>query len=149
MAELNLIDFYRDAALSLLHLQQTFPRRIELYVEDIIGPDHVDEFGLHSKRHEACLGALIWLAEEGFLRYATLVRQDAIDQAVLTAKALTLLNTAIDSEPTAVPDNGMASDFERNERRTLSAHVRRALDNGSSEQLVRVMRILLETRGSR
>ena len=61
MADLNLIDFYRDSVLALLHLQMSFPRQVELYVEDLIGPDQTDEFGLHSKRHEACLGALLWL----------------------------------------------------------------------------------------
>lgn len=134
MADLNLIDFYRDSALALLHLQMSFPRQVELYVEDLIGPDHTDEFGLHSKRHEACLGALLWLAEEGYLRYHSLVRQDAIDKAVLTAKALVLLNS-----PAELPGDATANDGQR----TFSACLRAAIDEGSSEQLVRVMRLFL------
>jgi hypothetical protein len=149
MADLNLIDFYRDAALTLLQLQVSFPRQVELYVEDLIGPDHTDEFGLHSKRHEACLGAMLWLAEEGYLRYHSLVRQDAIDKAVLTAKALVLLNSPADTA--ALPDtpHPTADDMpdlpatEREERRTLGAQLRAAIDAGSSERLVRVMRLLL------
>ena len=50
MADLNVIDFYRDSALILLSLQRAFPRKMDLFVEDLIGPDQVDEFGLHTKR---------------------------------------------------------------------------------------------------
>ena len=66
MADLHLLDFYKDTAQALVSLHNSFPRKIELYVEDLIGPDHVDEFGLHSKRHESCLGAFLWLAEGRF-----------------------------------------------------------------------------------
>ena len=132
MADLNLIDFYRDSALALLYLQMSFPRQVELYVEDLIGPDHTDEFGLHSRRHEACLGALMWLAEEGYLRYHSLVRQDAIDKAVLTAKALVLLNS-----PAMLPE-------QREQPRSFAGELQAAIDDGSSESLVRVMRLFLE-----
>jgi hypothetical protein len=92
MADLHLDDFYGDVARSLLTLLQTFPRPHTLFVEDICGPDEPDEFGLHSKRHQACFAALLWLAEEGYLRHAGPVRQEAIDQAVLSSRTLLLLN---------------------------------------------------------
>ena len=69
MADIHVEEFYRDVAIALSQLYSAFPRRINLFVEDIAGPDEPDEFGLHSKRHMACFGALLWLAEEGFLRY--------------------------------------------------------------------------------
>lgn len=92
MADLHIEDFYKDGVCALLQLYFAFPRRISVFVEDICGPDTVDEFGLHSKRHLGCLGAMLWLAEEGFLRYTDTIRQDAIDQAVLTQKAFLLLS---------------------------------------------------------
>lgn len=84
MADIHVEEFYRDVAIALSQLYSAFPRRINLFVEDIAGPDEPDEFGLHSKRHMACFGALLWLAEEGFLRYVDTIRQEALDQAVLT-----------------------------------------------------------------
>ena len=92
MADLHLDDFYGDVARALLTLLQAFPRPHTLFVEDICGPDEPDEFGLHSKRHQACFAALLWLAEEGYLRHAGPVRQEAVDQAVLSSRALLLLN---------------------------------------------------------
>lgn len=143
MADLNLLDFYKDAALALLHLHMTFPRKVELYVEDLIGPDHVDEFGLHSKRHDACYGALLWLAEEGYLRYQTTIRQDAIDQAVLTGKSLVLLSGVIDLPVEDVPGISLSA-FELRERQTLVEQIRRAVKAESSELLTTVMRIFFE-----
>lgn len=143
MADLNLLDFYKDAAVATLQLHLTFPRKVELYVEDLIGPDHVDEFGLHSKRHDACFGTLLWLAEEGYIRYQTTIRQEAIDQAVLTGKSLVLLNGVVDAPVTDLPDVTL-SEFEMRERLTLVEHIRRALKAESSEQLAMVMRIFFE-----
>ncbi len=138
MADLNLLDFYKDCALVLMSLHRAFPRKTDLFVEDLIGPDEVDEFGLHTKRHEACLGAMLWLADEGYLRYASTVRQEGVDQAVLTAKALVeltrvrpQLNTDLEMEP--------VSEFEVQQRLTMVEHMRRAVKSQSSEQLVQVM----------
>ncbi|HVL01114.1 MAG TPA: hypothetical protein VM553_14955 [Dongiaceae bacterium] len=139
MADLNLIDFYKDTALVLLSLQRAFPRKIDLFVEDLIGPDEVDEFGLHTKRHEACLGAMLWLAEEGYLRFVSTIRQEGIDQAVLTSGALVKL-TAINSAPLTPISLDDVPSFEANERLTMLEHMRRALASQSSEQLIQVMR---------
>ena len=144
MADLNLIDFYRDSALILLSLQRAFPRKMDLFVEDLIGPDQVDEFGLHTKRHESCLGTMLWLADEGYLRYATTIRQEGIDQAVLTAGALVKLCTVNASPLTEVVLDDVPS-FEALERQTMLEHMRRALNSQSSEQIIQVMRTFFET----
>lgn len=139
MADLNLIDFYKDTAQILLSLHRVFPRKMDLFVEDLIGPDLVDEFGLHSKRHEACLGAMLWLADEGYLRYASTIRQEGVDQAVLSATALIRLGT-INTLPLTQPDLENVPAFEAQERMTMAEHMRRALQSQSSEQIIQVMR---------
>lgn len=144
MADLNLIDFYKDAALILVTLHRSFPRKMDLFVEDLIGPDPVDEFGMHTKRHEACLGAMLWLEQEGYLRYASTIRQEGVDQAVLSAVALVKMG-AINSQPlTEVKLDGVPS-FEAQERLTLVEHMRRAIQSQSSEQIIQVMRTFFET----
>lgn len=115
--DLNLLDFYHDAGKALTILYDAFPRKIELYVEDIAGPDQEDEFGLHSKRHMACLAALLWLAEEGLLRYSNEIRQEGIDQAVLTAPTLNRLTT-----PDSLPEPRIH-------------RIKKALKSGSSHAL--------------
>jgi hypothetical protein len=71
-----------------------------LYVEDISGPDEVDEFGLHSPRYLAAFGAVVWLKEEGYIRFSEVDRQESVDDFVLASKAFTRLLTADDSDPT-------------------------------------------------
>ena len=92
MADIHVEEFYKDVAIALVQLYMSFPRRVNLFVEDIAGPDEPDEFGLHSKRHMACFGALLWLSEEGLLRYVDTIRQEALDQAVLTREAFVRLS---------------------------------------------------------
>lgn len=139
MADLNLVDFYKDTALILVRLHGTFPRKIELYVEDIIGPDDVDEFGLHSKRHEACLGSMFWLADEGYIRYYTHIRQEAIDQVILTSKSLVLLGSIINDLP-APPEVNELPQTEALERLTMIEHIRASLKEESSARITQVMR---------
>ncbi len=91
MADINVDDFCKDAARALLILYRAFPRPLTLFVEDLCGPDQPDEFGMHSPRHLACLSALLWLAEEGYLRFTETIRQEAVDQAVLSGRSFTLL----------------------------------------------------------
>lgn len=144
MADLHLIDFYKDTAYALVTLHLSFPRKIELYVEDLIGPDHVDEFGLHSKRHESCLGAFLWLAEEGYLRYHSTIRQEAIDQAILSAKSVVLLGTMVTDLPTTTEGTRDMPSFESQERLTMVEHMRRAIKSQSSDQLTQVMKSFFE-----
>ena len=53
--DLQIDEFYKDCAAGLLQLYLVFPLRTALYVEDLIGLEEPDEFGLPSKRHKSCL----------------------------------------------------------------------------------------------
>lgn len=91
MLDVHIDDFYMDCAATLLMGFRAFPRLQPLFIEDISGPDTVDEFGLHSERHMAALGTVQWLQEEGFIRFSLVNRQDSVDDFVLTSKAFTRL----------------------------------------------------------
>lgn len=101
MSYIHIDDFYRDAGKTLATLYNHFPRPMTLLVEDIAGPDTPDEFGLHSTRHMACLHAFLWLADQGYLTYQQLVRQEAVDQAVLSHRGFLLLNATSQAHPSA------------------------------------------------
>src|SRR5690606_28258940 len=91
VADLHIDDFCRDTARILLRLWGQFPRPQLLFVEEICGATEPDEFGLPGARHLACFSTLLWLADEGWLRYGECLRQDGLDQAVLTERGLRLL----------------------------------------------------------
>ncbi len=91
MHSINIDEFFADAAQILTHLQRAFPQPIILQVDDICGAEETDEYGMHSPRYLACFSAMLWLAEEGYLRFNAAVRSEAIDQAVLTARCFVLL----------------------------------------------------------
>ena len=93
MTDLHIDDFYKDAALIFLRLYNTFPRKTILYVEDICGEDQPDEFGLHSERFLAGFSTMVWLGEQGYLRYDAAIKQEALDQAVLTEQGFLLLSS--------------------------------------------------------
>lgn len=143
MADIHIEEFYRDAAIALVQLYSVFPRRINLFVEDIAGPDEPDEFGLHSPRHQACFGALLWLQEEGLLRYVDTIRQEALDQAVLTQRAFVRLSSAAPDAvcrnllPNHQPDTLPAS--VREERSSYIHLLRQAIRSGSSLTVTRTM----------
>ena len=91
MAGLHIDDFYADATQIIVSLYGVFPRPVTLFAEDICGPDEPDEYGVHCHRHLACFATFLWLGEEGYLRYKDTIRQDAIDQVVLSGKCFTAL----------------------------------------------------------
>ena len=91
MADIHIDDFFKDAAGALNLLYRRFPQPIQLFVEDLTGPQEVDEFGLPNSRHMACFSTLLWLADEGFLRYVDTVRHEALDQATLTGRCFSAL----------------------------------------------------------
>ncbi len=141
MSDLHVDDFFKDLARILNQLYLQFPRKSTVYVEDIAGPDEPDEFGLHSERHMACLGTLIWLAEEGFIRYESLVRQEAVEQAILSASTFTLLSMpALHREPHDVTD---LPESVRAEHATNIHRLREALRSRSSARIRKVMMDLL------
>jgi hypothetical protein len=88
MLDVHIDDFFKDCATILLIGFKHFPRPHTLFVEDISGPDQMDDFGLHSNRHLSAMGTLSWLKEEGYIRFSGQDRQESIDDFVLTSKAL-------------------------------------------------------------
>jgi hypothetical protein len=133
MTDLHIDDFYKDVAAIFLRLYSQFPRKQILFVDDICKGGEADEFGLPSPRHLSCFSAMIWLGEEGFLRYDTPIRQEALDQAVLTEKGFLLLSSRAEMlsilderNDDNLPPSVMAAS------QTNIAQLRRALDSGSS-----------------
>ncbi len=107
MADINIDNFYRHIAKILSILYAAFPTRSPVYVDDVAGIDDPDEYGLHSPHYTAGFFALIWLADEGFLRYSDTIRQDGVDQAALTNKAFMRLTQPVERiyvEPVFLPD---------------------------------------------
>ena len=107
MADLHIDDFYRDVARIFIRLYAVFPRKCTLYVEDISGPDEPDEFGLHHPRFEACFSTMVWLAEHGYLNFEDTIRQEALDQVVLSQKAFLMLSSRSElriAEPPPAPE---------------------------------------------
>ncbi len=98
MADIHIADFHKDVAKIFCQLYAGFPRKLTVFVEDISGPDSPDEFGLHSTRHQACFATLLWLADEGYIRYDSTIRQEAIDQVTLTHRGFTLLSMHINCQ---------------------------------------------------
>ena len=144
MADIHIDDFYRDCALIMLRLYTMFPRKSVLYVDDICGPDTPDEFGLHSERHQAAFSAMAWLAEAGYINFSDTIREEALDQAVLTQRGFLLLSSRSelelgipDDEDDALPPSVM----ERSQ--TNVTQIRKALKEGSSIFIQQVMHYLL------
>ncbi len=142
MNDLNVDDFFHDAARTLVTLYQVFPRRRAIFVEDVSGPEEPDEFGMHSDRYLACYSTLLWLGEESYLRFEETISHDAIDQAVLTGRCFTLLSSPPEDLPlpTAQP---LPASVEA-ERSTHVAHLREALRARSSAAVRRVMLSLFQ-----
>ncbi|MCP5206630.1 MAG: hypothetical protein H7A01_05470 [Hahellaceae bacterium] len=149
MADIHIEDFCKDSAKVLIQLYNAFPRRTSVYVEDIAGDDNPDEYGLHSNRHMACFGAMLWLAEEGFIRYIDTIKQEALDQAVLSQRAMKLLSQVC-TDP-VVLDNDVALSAEDEaslppqialDKKTYISILREVIESGSSTRITRVMQRL-------
>lgn len=93
MTDIHIDDFYKDVALIFLRLYNQFPRKVILYVEDICGEDDPDEFGLHSERFLSGFSTMVWLAEQGYLKFDAPIKSEALDQAVLTEQGFLLLSS--------------------------------------------------------
>lgn len=91
MLDVHIDDFFSDTAVILLSGLQNFPAPQILFIEDVCGPDDTDEFGLHSPRHLAALGAVQWLRDEGYVRFGVIDRQESVDDFVLTSKSFSRL----------------------------------------------------------
>ncbi|HEY6528898.1 MAG TPA: hypothetical protein VIZ65_09415 [Cellvibrionaceae bacterium] len=145
MSDIHIDDFYRDAARILVLLYNQFPRKTTLYIEDIAGPDEPDEFGLHSARHLACFYTMLWLGQNDYLQYESLIRQEAMDQTVLSHRAFMLLSSlpqnphSLDQTLKQIP----AAVAEQNY--LLINRLRRELKEGSSYSLAELMQQLMLT----
>ncbi len=143
MSDIHIDDFYKDAGLILSRLYASFPRKTTIYVEDISGVDIPDEFGIHSDRFLACFSTMIWLQETDYLCYETTIRQEAIDQAVLTEKGFLGLSTSftlpieIDDTTSLLPPSVVA------DSQTTIVQLRRAIKNHSSIEIKRCVHYIL------
>ena len=127
MSGIHIDDFYADAAHTLVSLFSVFPRPVTIFAEDICGPDEPDEFGVHSNRYQACFATLLWLGEEGYIRYKDTIRHDAIDQAVLSGRCFAaLLKPATNEQDPSLPPSVQA------EHSTLIYQLEAALKSKSS-----------------
>lgn len=143
MNNLHVEDFYKDAAIALTRLYSVFPRKHTLWVEEISGPDNPDEYGLHSDRYMGCFSTLLWLADYGFIRYEDTIRQDAIDQAVLTQKAFVLLSKRSELPLQEEPDESLPQSI-RVQQQTNIYQLKQALRSKSSSLISQCMLHLLE-----
>lgn len=133
--DIHIDDFCRDTALIFLFLYRQFPRKSELYVEDIIGPDDQDEYGLHSTRHLSCFSTMVWLAEEGFIRYGETIRQEALDQVVLCQKTFLHLTSIHDDSSLASENiNGLPESVKTGHLSRIS-RIKRCLKTADSNQI--------------
>ena len=145
MTDINIDDFFKDSAKALVQLYTVFPRRHAVFVDDLSGTEETDEFGMHSNRYLACFGALLWLGEEGYLRYEETIRQDAIDQAVLSARCFHVLTTpAAFHEP--IDTSGLPESV-RLEKSTTINRLRNALKQRSSMHIRAAMIDLMAQMG--
>ena len=154
MADINIENFYQHIAKILSILYATFPAKAALYVDEVAGIDDPDEYGLHSPHYTAGFFAMIWLAEEDYLRYTDTIRQDGIDQACLTHKAFLRLTEpaeAIYVEPPD-PEDGKVVNIAPQpnlspsvieERKLVINQLRAALRSGSSIAVTKIVQYIL------
>jgi hypothetical protein len=141
VSDIHIDDFFKDAARTLTRLYLTFPRKAPVLVEEIAGPVTTDEFGVPGTRFLSCFGTLLWLAEEGYLRYEATIRMDAIDQAVLTGRCFSVLSTqAAADEPL---DESLPASIAV-EHATHIHRIRDALKSGSSARVRATMTDLMQ-----
>lgn len=139
--DLHIDDFYKDAAKGLLMLYQAFPTKTTLYIDDLIGYIEPDEFGLPSDRQQRCLSTFIWLAEEGYLRYQSTIRFEALDQIELSEKAFLRLSNKVEPLPTVLADAPLSV---RRAQGSLANQLRHALQAQDSEQVIAWMQVFFQ-----
>ena len=83
---------------------------------------------------------MLWLAEEGYLRYQSTLYQEGIEQAVLSNRAFTLLTAIGDPDPQADPDLPVSVQLER---ATLAEQFRAALAARDSTRISALVRHFL------
>ena len=98
MFDIHIEEIFLDCTKILKQVYLAFPKKSNVYVEDISGPDQADEYGLHSDRFQCCFGAMLWLAEEEFISFESTMLQEAIDQAILSSKGLKFMSSICHDE---------------------------------------------------
>lgn len=159
MADINIENFYQHIARILSILYAAFPSKSPLYVDDVAGVDDPDEYGLHSPHYTAGFFAMLWLADEEYIRYMDTIRQDGVDQAVLTHKAflkLTQVSEPIYQATVFQPNESNVVKMVPSEEAELSPSViedhmlvinqlRHALRSGDSIAITKVVRHILHS----
>lgn len=160
MADINVENFYKHIARIFSILYAAFPTKTPVYVDDVAGIDEPDEYGLHSPTYTAGFYALIWLADEEYIRFADTIRQDGVDQAALTHKAflkLTQISDPIYIEPAFTSDeNNVVSLAPREElspsmleeQKLVINQLRMALKRGDSIAVNKVVQHILHNQGT-
>jgi hypothetical protein len=152
MADINVEYFYHDIAKILSNLYSSFPSKAAIFVDEVSGVDEPDEYGLHNNRYTACFYAMLWLQEEGYLRYSDTIRQDGIDQATLTQKAFMRLSAVADpiytdpvgeAEDESEPDEDGLSPSVLEDRMLVVNQLCRALAARSSIAISKVVQHIL------
>ena len=136
MADIHIDEFYHDCTRTLVSLHDVFPRLTSVYVDDIIGQFETDEYGIPSRRHQACFDTLLWLASENYIRYLDRVRQEGLDQVVLTEKSFLRLR----QHGPFQPDESTPASVARKQS-TLIWELRQALKSGSSDSISQAARL--------
>lgn len=134
--DLHIDDFYRDAALGLVKLYQSFPRPLTLYMDDFVGVLPPDEVGLPHPRQQQCLSTLLWLANEGYLRHLGTLGYTAVEQAELTEKAFIRLASGQPSVAQALAEQPASI---RRVQSSLAQQLRLHLKSGDTENLIVTM----------
>ena len=147
---------FRSKILSILY--QAFPTKTPVYVDEVAGIDEPDEYGLHSPTYTSGFFALIWLADEGYIRFTDTIRQDGVDQACLTHKGFIRLTQPADPlyEERAVEEENKVVNINKSskpadslppsiveERRLVINQLRGALRSGSSIAVNKVVQHIL------
>ena len=156
MADINVENFYKHIAKILNILYTHFPTRAALYVDEVAGVDEPDEYGLHSPTYTAGYFAMLWLADEGYIRFSDTIRQDGVDQASLTHKAFLKLTSTCDpiyvapktEEPLNVVQIQPATELSpsiQEEQRLVINQLRGALRSRSSLAINKVIDHILRT----
>ena len=157
MADINIENFYKHIAKVLNILYASFPTKTAVYVDDVAGIDEPDEYGLHSPHYTAGFFALLWLADEGYIRYVDVIRQDGVDQAALTHKEflkLTSIAETIYTPPVfSTEDNKIVSIVPveshspsiLEEQKLVINQLRAALRSGDSIAVNKVVQYILHS----
>ena len=157
MADINIENFYKHIAKILTSLYANFPAKNAIYVDEVAGIDEPDEYGLHSPQYTAGFFSLIWLSDEGYLRYSDEIRQDGIDQAILTHKAFLRLSEIsdpiyIDPSPSPEGQNILRlkvledpSPSIKEDQKLVINQLRSALKSGSSIAISKVVLHILRS----